>query len=102
MGLGRLDKRKVSEGETSAHLAVSGDHIFVRELKALTQWRWYSPDTRRECSDSHVGSLNASLCFPASWRGRPCLDGRFTHGFSGLDWTMTFPGAGYSFGHALE
>ena len=44
----QLDKRKVSEGETWAHLAVAGDQIFIRELNALTVWRWNSPDVRRE------------------------------------------------------
>ena len=44
----QLDKRKISEGETWAHLAVAGDQIFIRELNALTVWRWNSPDVRRE------------------------------------------------------
>ena len=44
----QLDKRKISEGETWAHLAVAGDQIFIRELNALTVWRWNSPDVRCE------------------------------------------------------
>ena len=35
-----LDKRKVSETETWAHLAVCGDEIVIREADALTVWRW--------------------------------------------------------------
>lgn len=39
-----LDQRKLTDGETWAHLAVAGDQLFVRELNALTAWRWL-PDT---------------------------------------------------------
>ncbi|MCX6855307.1 MAG: PQQ-binding-like beta-propeller repeat protein [Verrucomicrobia bacterium] len=35
-----LDQRKISDKETWAHLAVSGNEIFIRELNALTAWRW--------------------------------------------------------------
>jgi outer membrane protein assembly factor BamB len=35
-----LDKRKLAEAETWAHLAVAGDQLFVRELNALTAFRW--------------------------------------------------------------
>lgn len=35
-----LDKRKVSESETWAHLAVCGDELFVRDLNGLAAWRW--------------------------------------------------------------
>jgi hypothetical protein len=35
-----LDKRKIADGETWAHLAVCGDEIFVRDLAGLTAWRW--------------------------------------------------------------
>jgi outer membrane protein assembly factor BamB len=35
-----LDKRKLGDAETWAHLAVAGDELFVRELDALTAWRW--------------------------------------------------------------
>jgi len=37
-----LDRRKVSEQETWGHLAVSGEEIFVRELNALSAFRWKS------------------------------------------------------------
>ena len=35
-----IDQRKISDKETWAHLAVSGSEIFIRELNALTAWRW--------------------------------------------------------------
>ncbi len=35
-----LNERKVSEEETWAHLAVSGDEVFVRELNGLTAFKW--------------------------------------------------------------
>ena len=34
------DRIKISEAETWAHLAVSGDQLFIRELKALVAYRW--------------------------------------------------------------
>jgi len=36
-----VDSRKVSEAETWAHLAISGDELFVRELEALAAYRWH-------------------------------------------------------------
>jgi outer membrane protein assembly factor BamB len=35
-----LAKRKVSESETWAHVAVCGEEIFIRDLSGLTAWRW--------------------------------------------------------------
>ena len=35
-----LGEQKVAEEETWAHLAVCGDELFVRELKALSVFRW--------------------------------------------------------------
>jgi outer membrane protein assembly factor BamB len=35
-----LDKRKLTDGETWAHLAVSGNELFVRELNGLIAYRW--------------------------------------------------------------
>jgi outer membrane protein assembly factor BamB len=35
-----LDQRKVSDQDTWAHVAVYGDQIFVRELNALSAFRW--------------------------------------------------------------
>lgn len=39
----QIDSRKIAAQETWAHLAVAGDEIFVRELKALTAFRWKTP-----------------------------------------------------------
>jgi outer membrane protein assembly factor BamB len=39
----RLDSRKISSDSTWAHLAVAGDQVFVRELEALTVYRWREP-----------------------------------------------------------
>lgn len=38
-----LDQRKLTKEETWAHLAVAGDELFVRELNALTAYRWRQP-----------------------------------------------------------
>ncbi len=35
-----IDKRKVADSETWAHLAVCGDEIFIRDSTGLTAWRW--------------------------------------------------------------
>ena len=35
-----LDQREITDAETWAHLAVAGDQLFVRELNALTAFRW--------------------------------------------------------------
>ena len=35
-----LDKRKLTDAETWAHLAVAGNDIFVREINALAAYRW--------------------------------------------------------------
>ncbi len=40
-----LDKATISEQETWAHLAIAGDEIFVRELKAITAYRWRDAST---------------------------------------------------------
>jgi outer membrane protein assembly factor BamB len=37
-----LDRRKISEVDTWAHLAVCGDEVYVRDLKGLTVYRWFS------------------------------------------------------------
>lgn len=41
-----LDQRKLTREETWAHLAVAGDELFVRELRALTAYRWREAFTR--------------------------------------------------------
>jgi hypothetical protein len=33
-------KKKLADAPTWAHLAVCGDELFVRELKAISKWRW--------------------------------------------------------------
>ena len=35
-----LDKRKVADGESWAHLAVCGDEIYVRDLTGLSAFKW--------------------------------------------------------------
>ena len=39
-----LDRRKVSEEETWAYLAVCGDEVYVRDLKGLSVYRWRAPE----------------------------------------------------------
>ena len=41
-----LDSRKVAE-DSWAHLAVAGDEVFVRDLGAVTAYRWRKPSTPR-------------------------------------------------------
>lgn len=43
-----LDQRKVSDQETWAHLAVCGDEVFVRELNALSVFRWKGVEAASE------------------------------------------------------
>lgn len=38
-----LDQRKLTTAETWAHLAAADDQLFVRELNALSAWRWSQP-----------------------------------------------------------
>ncbi|MCA9208489.1 MAG: PQQ-like beta-propeller repeat protein [Planctomycetales bacterium] len=39
-----IDQRKISDEETWAHLAVSGDELFVRELNGIKSFRWKGAD----------------------------------------------------------
>ena len=39
----QLDQRKLTSAETWAHLAVADDELFVRELNALSVYRWGEP-----------------------------------------------------------
>jgi hypothetical protein len=39
-----LDERKISDAETWAHLAISNDELFVRELNGLRAFRWKLSD----------------------------------------------------------
>jgi hypothetical protein len=38
-----LDRRKIAKQDTWAHVAVAGDQVFVRELKAIAAYRWRAP-----------------------------------------------------------
>jgi outer membrane protein assembly factor BamB len=38
-----LDKRRLNDAESWAHLAVAGNDLFVRELNALAAYRWAAP-----------------------------------------------------------
>ncbi len=38
-----LDSRKVAEADTWAHLAIVGEELYIRELEALSAFRWRSP-----------------------------------------------------------
>ena len=42
-GFQLLDQRKVAAEDTWAHLAVCGEEVFVRELRALSVFRWRLP-----------------------------------------------------------
>jgi hypothetical protein len=42
-----VDRRKVAEQDTWAHLAVAGDQLFVRELRAIAVYRWRVPRAAR-------------------------------------------------------
>ena len=42
----QIDKRKLSDTETWAHLAVAGDQLLVRELNALTAYQWRARDSK--------------------------------------------------------
>jgi hypothetical protein len=39
----RAGQRKVAAEDTWAHLAVCGEEVFVRELRAMSAFRWQSP-----------------------------------------------------------
>jgi outer membrane protein assembly factor BamB len=41
-----VDRRKVSEQETWAHLAVRGNEVYVRELTALSAFRWQAVEAK--------------------------------------------------------
>jgi outer membrane protein assembly factor BamB len=38
-----VDKRRIADAETWAHLGVADNQLFIRELKALAVWRWAGP-----------------------------------------------------------
>ena len=35
-----VDRKRIAEEETWGHVAVSGNDVFVRELKAISAFRW--------------------------------------------------------------
>lgn len=43
-----LDSRKVSDAPTWAHLAVCGDEVFIRELEAMSVFRWKHDSARND------------------------------------------------------
>ena len=42
-----LDEREVARTSTWGHLAVQGDGVFVRELEAISAFRWNLGDAAR-------------------------------------------------------
>jgi outer membrane protein assembly factor BamB len=38
-----LDRRKIAKQDTWAHVAVAGDQVYVRELKAIAAYHWHAP-----------------------------------------------------------
>lgn len=49
-GFQLLDQRKVAAEDTWAHLAVCGEEIFVRELRAISAFRWQSPKANADAT----------------------------------------------------
>ena len=52
-----LDKRRLSDSESWAHLAVAGDELFVRELNALAAYRWTEPGRHTSHKEMAVPSV---------------------------------------------
>ena len=44
----QLDARKISKDPAWAHLAVCGDEVFVRELNAMSTYRWKNPAVSKD------------------------------------------------------
>jgi outer membrane protein assembly factor BamB len=42
-GYHQVDERVISDQETWAHLAVTDGHLFIRELRGISAWRWQAP-----------------------------------------------------------
>lgn len=51
-----LDKRRLGDAESWAHLAVAGHDVFVRELNALAAYRWTAPEEDAARTAAVVGS----------------------------------------------
>lgn len=47
-----LDERQISDQDTWAHLAIAGEEIFVRELNAISAFRWHTPKVQTVVSQS--------------------------------------------------
>jgi len=35
-----ISRRKITKRQTWGHIAVAGNQLFIRELKAISCWRW--------------------------------------------------------------
>ncbi len=51
-----LSTREVSEQETWGHLAVAGDEVFVRELKAIAAYRWHRQPQEGDAPSAQDGT----------------------------------------------
>ncbi len=51
-----LDKRRLSDSESWAHLAAAGSDLFVRELNVLVAYRWTSTETATASIQTAVSS----------------------------------------------
>ena len=52
-----LDKRRLSDSESWAHLAVAGEELFVRELNALAAYRWRAPGSHASHAEVALPSV---------------------------------------------
>ncbi len=43
-GFKLLDRRKIADQDTWGHIAVAGDQLFIRELKAISAYRWHGKE----------------------------------------------------------
>jgi outer membrane protein assembly factor BamB len=49
-----LDKRRLNDSESWAHLAVAGSDLFVRELNALAAYHWTTPGKQASLAEENV------------------------------------------------
>lgn len=59
-GFQLLDQRKVVAEDTWAHLAVCGDEVFVRELRAMSAFRWQSAKLSADAASPKANGGTAS------------------------------------------
>jgi outer membrane protein assembly factor BamB len=52
-----LDKRRLNDAESWAHLAVAGNDLFVRELNALAAHRWAAPGKQASLAEENVPAI---------------------------------------------